>query len=255
MRDHLKIISGVIFIAISLAIPAQADPVQPAPMQPAPAQPDTAQTAPIQAAPVQAASPKQDAPTGPLQTDTVQTDHVQTQVKTPTYYSYAHDDAEYSVNLPGAPTVVTIWSESAETKPYLKAVPADHAALGELATYKIVNLDTEELFDVKITFLRASRPFLESLNKDKIKHMLEKKYSEVPLSNETFNISEGTGLLKWATLSGFTLDSHHHPAFYALHYLTGLQSILVVEVKYSIENKTFQTYYDNMVKSITYVAP
>jgi hypothetical protein len=243
VNDHLKIISSVIFITAFSAIPAQADPIQPVPIQPITA---PAQTAPVDDAPVH---------TGPVQTDTMQTDHAKNPAETHTYYNYAHDDAEYSVSLPGAPTVSTLWLESAETKPYLKAAPNDHAALGEIAIYKLVDIDTEESFDVKVIFLRASQPFLESLDKDKIQHMLKKKYSEVALSNETFNLSEGAGQLKWATLSGFTLDSHHHPAFYAIHYLTGLQSILVIEAKYSIENKSFQGYYNYMVNHIAYVQP
>ena len=191
-----------------------------------------------------------------MQTDTLQTDHAQKPAKPLTYYNYAHDEAEYSVSLPEAPTVSTIWQESpTDTKPFLKLVPSDHASLGEIASFKLVDIDTEEVFDVKITFLRATTSFLEGLTDEKIHHMLTKKFSEVSLSNETFNISDGASTLKWATLSGFVLDNHHHPAFYALHYLTGLQSILVVQAKYSIENKSFQEYYNHLVTSITYVQP
>ena len=240
MKNYLKIIFSVIFIALT-SVPAQADLALPPSLSP-----EATASGP----------PPADVPkVVPVQTEPVQTDPTQKPTKARTYYSYAHDDAEYSVSLPEAPTVTTIWSESPDTRAYLKSAPTDHAALGEVATYKLVDIDTEELFDVKITFLRADQSFLQTLNEDKIKRMLMKKYSEVALSNETFHISDGTGTLKWATLSGFTLDNHHHPAFYAIHYLVGMQSILVVETKYSIENKNFQEYYNHMVSSITYVHP
>ena len=190
----------------------------------------------------------------PVQAETVQTDHSQKPADIH-YYNYAHDEAEYSVSLPEAPTVSTIWQESPETKAFLKQPPTDHAALGEVATYKLVDLDTEEMFDVQILFLRATPSFLQGLTDDKIKRMLTKKFGEVPLSGENFTVSNGASTLKWAQLSGFVLDAHHHPAFYAIHYLTGLQSILVVQAKYSIENKTFQEYYNHMISSITYVQP
>ena len=85
--------------------------------------------------------------------------------------------------------------------------------------------------------------------------MLMKQYTDVTMTSENFKLTKGTGTLKWATFSGFALDAHNHPAFCAIHYLTGQQSILVVQVMYSIENKTFQDYYDHLVRSITYVAP
>jgi len=175
----------------------------------------------------------------PVQAETVQTDHSQKPADIH-YYNYAHDEAEYSVSLPEAPTVSTIWQESPETKAFLK---------------QLVDLDTEEMFDVQILFLRATPSFLQGLTDDKIKRMLTKKFGEVPLSGENFTVSNGASTLKWAQLSGFVLDAHHHPAFYAIHYLTGLQSILVVQAKYSIENKTFQEYYNHMISSITYVQP
>ena len=40
-----------------------------------------------------------------------------------------------------------------------------------------------------------------------------------------------------------------------MHYLTGQQSILVVQVIYSLENKVFQEYYKTLLNSITYTPP
>jgi len=171
------------------------------------------------------------------------------------YYNYAHDDAEYSVMLPEAPRVKTIWEESPDTTAYLENPPSENSALGELAIFRRLDMDTEEVFEVKITFLKAKQSFLEGLTKEKIQAMLAKQYTGTPLDNAQFAFSPGAGTLKWATFSGFTLDTHHHPAFAAIHYLTGQQSILVVQVLYSLENKGFQEYYKKLVDSITYIAP
>ena len=134
-------------------------------------------------------------------------------------------------------------------------LPNESAAIGELATFKRADIDTEEMFDAKITFIKAKRSFIDGLTEEKIKDILQKRFKKTPLENPKFTFSAGTGPLKWATFSGFTLDPHHHPAFTAIHYLTGQQSILVIQVMYSIESKTFQDYYDNLVNSITYNAP
>jgi hypothetical protein len=226
MKPYLRIFLSVMFITTLAVLPAWAD--TPANSAPAP------DSAPVATQNTIAQLPGK---------------------KEPTYYNYAHDEAEYSVMLPEAPTVQTIWSETPDTKLFLTTPPTDGASIGELATFKRVDIDTEETFDVKIIFLKARKNFLEGLTKDKIKDMLTKQYKDSPLSNAKFTISSGTSALKWASFSGFALDTYHHPAFYAIHYLTGQQSILVIQVSYSIENKLFQDYYDHLVNSITYVAP
>jgi hypothetical protein len=270
VKNYLKNIFSVIFtaalfvifartgMAIDLpqAIPQQAPPEQTSPTVQAPAAPPSVQMpANSSAQPTTPDQPAAAQPGAPVQGSTVETDPDQKPTKSLPYYSYAHDEAEYSVSLPDAPTVSTIWQETPDTKAFLRRPPTDHAALGETATYKLVDIDTEEVFDVQIYFLRAAPEFLAELSDRKLKSMLTKKFSEVTLSDEKFSISNGAGLLKWAQLSGFVLDAHHHPAFYALHYLTGTQSILVIQVKYSIENKKFEEYYTHMINSIAYVQP
>jgi hypothetical protein len=37
-----------------------------------------------------------------------------------------------------------------------------------------------------------------------------------------------------------------------MHYLTGLQSVLVIQIQYNVENKAFQEYYQNITDSVTY---
>lgn len=171
------------------------------------------------------------------------------------YYNYAHNEAEYSVMLPEAPTSKTIWADNADIWPYLENPPGDLASLGEVATFKRVDIDSEDTYDVKITFLKAKPEFLDGITEEKAHAILKQKMKETPVQNETFHFSADKGPLKWASLSGFTLDKNHHPAFHAIHYLTGQESILVVEVVYSVENKTFQEYYKTMVDNIRYTAP
>jgi hypothetical protein len=245
VKSYLKILFSAVFITALAAIPAQAQQAAPA------------QAAPAQAAPAQATTPaaQQAAPTAAT-TAPEQAPPPETPVAaTRSYYNYAHNESEYSVKLPEAPTVRTIWLEGPDTEPYMKYPPNDDAALGEVATFRRVDIDTEETFDVKITFIRARPSFLKGLNEKRLKNMLSKQYSDITMTNENFTMSQGTGTLKWATFSGFALDAHNHPAFCAIHYLSGQQSILVVQVMYSIENKAFQEYYDHLVNSITYVAP
>lgn len=245
MKSYLKIVFTAFCIIIFAAIPALADQAADAPLPTADAPPT------VDVPPEVAAQQREEEIQARRSAQPAQKEDAKAHI----YYNYAHDEAEYSLNLPEAPNVRTIWLPSAETSPFLKSPPSDHAALGEVATFKRTDIDTEETYDVKITFLRARQNFLEDLNEEKIRHILTKEYSEMALTNESFTMSGGVGMLKWATLSGFTLDSHHHPAFCAIHYLTGFQSILVIQAKYSIENKTFQDYYKHMIDSITYVAP
>ena len=243
MKTYLKIFLGIIFITIFCGIPAQAqDQTATTPASVAP----TASATPASATPPAAVTPTAPAPTASA---------VNSVAPASTYYNYANDEAEYSVMLPEAPTVRTLLAESTDTTPYLTNPPTDSPAIGEVATFSRADIDTEEMFSAKITFIKAKHSFLEGLTEEKIKELLIDRYKNAPLENAKFAYTVGnTGALKWGILSGFTLDANHHPAFSAIHYLTGQQSILVVQVTYSIENKTFQDYYDHLVSGITYNA-
>jgi hypothetical protein len=168
-------------------------------------------------------------------------------------YTYAHNDAEYSVTLPEAPTVETIWADATHI-PYLEKPPTV-GALGEVATFKRVDIQTGEQFEVTITFLRASHDFLDGLTEEKIKAAIEKDIKSEHLTGQKFAFSTGKGALKWATMTGFMPDKGKHPTYREEHYLTGLQSILVIKIKYNVENETFQGYYKTLTDSITYHAP
>jgi hypothetical protein len=173
--------------------------------------------------------------------------------KAPQFYKYAHNDAEYSVMLPEAPRVETIWAESKDV-PYLDKWPKE-GALGEVATFRRVDVETEDSFDVKITFLKADDAFLKHLTKEKMQAAIKKDFMGVRLDNAKFDfLVNDDNTLKWATLTGFSVDKNNHPFYNAEHYLTGQQSILVVKVQYSVENKIFQDYYKRLSENITYHA-
>ncbi|MFH1158114.1 MAG: hypothetical protein V1721_04425 [Pseudomonadota bacterium] len=168
------------------------------------------------------------------------------------YYNYAHNEAEYSVTLPEAPTVKTIWAEEGDV-PYLRN-PPKYGAVGEIATFKRVDINTEDSFEVNIYFLRADKEFLSWLNEERMKKVLKSGYSKILMSDGNLAFSEGNGGLKWASLTGFSVE-RNRPIFNAMHYLTGQQSIQVIRIRYSVENGIFQEYYETLIKSISYLPP
>jgi hypothetical protein len=171
----------------------------------------------------------------------------------PQFYKYAHNDAEYSVMLPEAPRVATIWADEGNV-PYLENPPTE-GAIGEIATFRREDVKTEDSFDVKITFLKASPEFLAGLTEEKMKATLEGDFKDIKLDNKNLYFSTAANGLKWATISGFTTDKNSRPFYHAEHYLTGRQSILVVKVQYNVENQTFADYYKKLSDNITYIAP
>jgi len=166
------------------------------------------------------------------------------------YYRYAHNEAEYSITLPEAPTVQTIWGGYVGI-PYLMN-PPKHGFLGEVAIFKRVDINTEDGFEVTIYFLKADKTFLSWLNEIRMKKVLKREYSQIQLTDGNLAFSEGTGGLKWASLTGFSVE-RNRPIFNAMHYLTGKQSILVIKIRYSVENGLFQEYYETLIKSIKYL--
>jgi hypothetical protein len=171
------------------------------------------------------------------------------------YYNYANNEAEYSVMLPEAPTVKTIWKEDLNDYPFIDAPPHEASFLGEVAIFRQDDIDSEDTFTAKVTYLKARPEFLQGLTEDKIRLILDSRTKDKALEYQAFHYSPGNGTLKWASLSGFTLDKSRRPAYSTIHYLSGQQSILVIEIFYSVENKTFQDYYKTLVDNIRYNAP
>ena len=169
------------------------------------------------------------------------------------YYKYANTEAEYSVMLPEAPSVETIWADEGNV-PYLDHPPRD-GAIGEVANFKRMDMETEDSYTVKITFLQADKDFLAGLDEEKMKSVLKNEYQGPPLTSPKFAFSAGTPPLKWATLTGFSVGKNNQALFHAAHYLTGQQSIMVIDITYNVENKTFQDYYQALIDNITYRKP
>jgi hypothetical protein len=166
-------------------------------------------------------------------------------------YIYIHNDAEYSVELPDAPKAKTIWADAEEEIPYLDN-PPKFGMVGEKAWMKRADADTGDSFSVEITFLKADRDFLLSMTKEKMLDALKEIYKDATLDNEEEHFSAGTDTLKWATVTGFSVDKANSLHYNAAHFLTGLETIMVIKVDYNVENPTFQKYYDTLAKSIKY---
>ncbi len=179
-----------------------------------------------------------------------------TETSPASFYAYAHNEGEYTVLLPEAPRVETIWADQPTPIPYLEGAAAAEGAVGEVASFTRVDPETEDYFDVKITFLKADKAFLAGLTQEKMHQAIENDYKDIRLENQNFDFLVGTGgVLKWATLTGFSVDKHDRPFYHAEHYLAGQKSILVVKTQYSVEHKKFEQYYKTLAGSITYRAP
>lgn len=169
------------------------------------------------------------------------------------FYDYAHNDAEYIVTLPDAPTATTIWS----TDPVIPYIGEAHGsgAIGETAVLKRVDILTEDIFEVSVTFLKASRPYLAALTDEQMKTALMEDYKTATLESQKFNVMTDEAGRKRALLTGFTVDRQNHAFYNASFFLPGKQSIEVIRVTYSVENKKFGEYYKSLSEGIRYYAP
>ncbi|MBI3441876.1 MAG: hypothetical protein HY052_08800 [Proteobacteria bacterium] len=168
------------------------------------------------------------------------------------FYKYSNSDAEYTVMLPEAPTVSTIWGDDPKI-PYLENLPQDGEAVGEIAVLQRSDPDTRDYFDAKITFLKADTNFLTGMTQEKMQATLERDFKGIMLEEKKLDFSTSANNdLKWATITGFSVGKNNRPLYNVEHYLTGQQSILVIRVQYSLENKLFADYYKTLNDSITY---
>ncbi len=168
-------------------------------------------------------------------------------------YTYIHNEAEYSVELPDAPMGETIWADGKAKIPYIDN-PPKYGSVGEYAELLRVDPDTGDKFDVKITFVKAERDFLLSMTREKMMQTLNDIFKETHLDQQTReeHFNAGADTLKWATVTGFSADESNNLHFNAAHYLVGINSIMVLQVTYNVENKVFQGFYDTLAKSIKY---
>jgi hypothetical protein len=166
-------------------------------------------------------------------------------------YKYANAEGEYIMSLPDAPLGQTIWAQEGNVP--LVDNPPKYGAVGEYALMKRVDPDTNDLFEVRITFVKADRDFLLNLKKEKMKADLERLFADVRLENKKFNFSQGADTLKWATYSGFSVSQNNDALFNIAHYLVGEESVMTVKITYSTQSPQFTQYYKDLAKSITYM--
>lgn len=166
-------------------------------------------------------------------------------------YLYIHNEGEYVVQLPDAPVGTTIYADSGDKIPLLDRPPL-LGTLGEYADFNRSDLDTSDVFNVHITFLKADRDFLTSLTKDKMYKTMKDAFEGTSLNNVEEHFSKGTDTLKWATMIGYSVDKSNNLHYNAAHYLAGTSTIELIKVSYSLDNKKYQEFYDQMLKSIRY---
>ncbi len=167
-------------------------------------------------------------------------------------YHYANNVAEYSIGLPEAPNVVTIWSNEKDI-PYLENITS-RGTIGERAHFKRTDTKTGENFKTTIILLRAEKAFIDSLTEEKTIKLLEKDYEGISLASKKLSYSVGGNPnLRRTTFEGFAVDKENNPLYYVTHFLTGKQSITVIKVEYSLENETFTKYYQMIVNNINYL--
>lgn len=166
-------------------------------------------------------------------------------------YRYANAEGEYIMSLPDAPLGETIWAQDGNVP--LIDNPPKYGAVGEYALMKRIDPDTNDVFEVRVTFVKADRDFLLSLTEDTIEKELKRAFGEIHLQNAKFSMSTGTDTLKWATYSGFSISQNNDILYNIAHYLVGEQSVQVVKITYSVQNPTFGQYYKDLAKSIAFM--
>jgi len=166
-------------------------------------------------------------------------------------YTYLHNEGEYSIELPDAPVGKTIWADQNEPIPYLED-PGKFGSIGEIATMRRTDPDTGDYFDVEITFLKADRPFLLGLTEEKIMGFLKEALKETKLEAMKTTYSAGSDTLKWGTMSGFSVDNKNTLLYNTAHFLSGFETITVIKIKYTAENKAYTAMYKDMQSSIKF---
>ena len=172
------------------------------------------------------------------------------QKETP-FVRYSPAEGEYSLVLPEAPSAETLWGRQGKTLPFI-GDPPFFGAVGEKASFQQTDRNTGDTFDVSVTFIKANKEFLKTLNQQKMISDLEAGFKGMTLDRREEKFTAGSDTLKWATLTGFNISTDNSLTFHAAHYLAGLESISVIKMSFAIENKTYQSYYDKINKSITY---
>lgn len=166
-------------------------------------------------------------------------------------YAYLHSEGEYSIVLPDAPLGRTIWADDKKPIPFLPKPPR-YGIVGEEATFRRMDTDRGDMFDVSITMLKADKEFLKGLNEEIITEMLKDRFSGLKLDDEQITFTTIGPGLTWGVLSGFTVDAENNLQFNAGHFLTGAETITYMRVTYNAENPQFEEQYKKIISSVEY---
>lgn len=167
-------------------------------------------------------------------------------------YTYIHNDGEYEITLPDAPSGQTLWADQSEKLPFIKEVPK-FGPIGEFATLRRTDPVAGDSFNVDVTFVKSGRDYLLGLTEEEVRSLLESQYRNQPLEKKTVGYSQGSGTLKWGTLTGFSVDRQNNLLFHACHILTGVETVTMVKVSFSADNDKFGEAYEKMKGSIKFV--
>lgn len=167
-------------------------------------------------------------------------------------YTYIHNDGEYTITLPDAPSGETIWYDYQGKIPFIDERPR-YGSLGEIATLRRTDANTGDSFNIDITFVRSGRDYLLSQTEETVRTLLEKEYENQTLERKNISFSAGTGTLKWGTLTGFSVDRNNNLMFHACHILTGKETTTMVKIAFNAENEKFGDTYQKIKNSIKFV--
>jgi hypothetical protein len=167
-------------------------------------------------------------------------------------YTYIHNDGEYSITLPDAPSGETIWYDHKGAVPFIDQRPK-FGSLGETATMRRTDATTGDSFNVDITFIRSGRDYLLSLDEKDVRALLEKEYENQTIENKRITYSPGSTTLKWGTFTGFSVDRNNNLMFHSCHILTGLETITMLKISFNAENEKFGDNYQKIKDSIKFV--
>lgn len=167
-------------------------------------------------------------------------------------YTYIHNDGEYSVTLPDAPSGETIWADQKKPIPFIEEVPK-FGSVGEIAQLRRTDPNTGDSFNVDITFVKSGSDYLLGLDEAGMRSLLEAEYANQSLERKNISYSQGSRTLKWGTLTGFSVDRHNNLLFHACHILTGLETTTMIKVSFNAENEKFGDSYQKLKDSIKFV--
>lgn len=174
------------------------------------------------------------------------------EAEAPVGYTYTNAEGEYAITLPDAPSAQTIWGDQTAPIPYLEKPPR-FGSIGETAEYHRVNEATGEFMNIQIVLLKADRDFLLTRTPDNMQAALENDAKGILLDDKKFKFVPSTGTIKRMSMTGFSVDKSNNALYNAFFYLTGNATMMVVRVQYSIENKEFNSQYQQLFNSIQFI--